>query len=73
MTDPYDHSILFLRNLDKGADGPFEKAAECIEVLLGENYQLKEQLSCFKETETPSDVAIRQHEGAARHWAKRWK
>lgn len=70
--DQYDYAIAFLREQDAGKNGPFEQAAECIEVLLGENYELREQV-CPTPAPTPSDVAIKQHEGAARHWVKRWR
>lgn len=72
--DEYDEVIAYLRRKDAGRDGPHERAAECIEELIGRVYELEETLASMPLEEDADEEASKRkkmQQGAARHWFNR--
>jgi hypothetical protein len=68
----FGDAIEYLREADKGRNGPLEEAAECIEELLGENAELRE-LAYPTPIVRTDEIRRKQQAGAARHWMNRGK
>lgn len=65
-----------MRKIDAGKDGPLERAANCIEQLLGRIHELEETISEMTpkeelEENDPEVIQKKMTAGAARHWFNR--
>lgn len=69
--DKFEDAISFLREQDAGRDGEHARVAECIEQLLGEVWELREQIGLRTPSVPMDETERRQQENAARQYSRR--